>query len=114
MKALSPTRSNRWTLIPFVPASDGGAALEKAHEHQPDIPLLDAMMPVMDELQVLEHLKAEPATQTITVIMVTAKGQEQDQLRAREGGARVYITMPWEAGEVEFKVLAAELAARGQ
>ena len=96
-----------------VAAGDGVAALRKARDHHPEIILLDVMMPVMDGLQVLEHLKTDPVTRSITVIMVTAKGQSQDEIRARFAGAWDYITKPFEAAEVESKVTAAELLRRG-
>lgn len=68
-------------------AIDGGAALKKARDQRPDIILLDVLMPVMDGFQVLEGLKSDPTTQSITVIMVTAKEQQHDKFRARIAGA---------------------------
>ena len=95
-----------------VEAADGGAALEQVCREQPDIILLDVMMPVLDGFQVLENLKDSPATRSIPVIMVTARGQDQDKLRARAGGAWGYITKPWNPNEVQTKVKAAETAIR--
>ena len=95
-----------------VEAENGGVALEKVREEHPDIILLDVMMPVMDGFRVLEKLDNDPSTQWIPVIMVTAKGQERDELEARATGAWDYITKPWEPGEVESKVMNAEIAAR--
>ena len=96
-----------------VVAEDGVTALREAHNHHPEIILLDVMMPVMDGLEVLEHLKSDPVTRSITVIMVTAKGQSQDEIKARFAGAWDYITKPFEANEVETKVTAAGLLRRG-
>ena len=95
-----------------IEAADGGAALEMACSEQPDLILLDVMMPVMDGFQVLEKLKNDLSTQSIPVIMVTAKGQERDELQARATGAWDYITKPWEPGEVESKVMNAEIETR--
>ena len=87
-----------------IEAPDGGAGLEKAFLEHPDIVLLDMMMPVMDGLQVLERIKNDPYTQFTPVIMVSAKGQEQDVLKALGLGARHYITKPWDPDELESKV----------
>lgn len=97
-----------------VVAEDGATALRKARKHHPEIILLDVMMPVKDGLQVLEHLKSDPVTRSITVIMVTAKGQTQDEIQARFAGAWDYITKPFEADEVESKVMDAESLRRGR
>ncbi len=97
-----------------IEAMDGGTALQKAcHEH-PDIILLDMMMPVMDGFQVLEKLQNDPATKSMPVIMVSAKGHEEDQLRATSLGASDYITKPWEPDEVESKVMRMEIAIAGR
>ena len=93
-------------------AMDGGTALEKVRDYPPDIILLDVSMPVMDGFQVLERLQKEPATRSIPVIMVTAKGHQQDVIKARTGGAWGYVTKPWEAEEIESKVAAAETVVR--
>lgn len=93
-------------------AMDGGSALEKVCDYPPDIILLDVSMPVMDGFQVLERLQDKPATRSIPVIMVTAKGHQQDVAKARAGGAWGYVTKPWEAEEIESKVTAAETFVR--
>ena len=85
-------------------AEDGCEGLEKACSEHPDIILLDVMMPAMDGFQVLKKLKADPAGQSIAVIMVTAKGQETDVAKAKEMGAVGYICKPWEPDEVEAQV----------
>lgn len=96
-----------------VVAEDGGTALTEARNHHPEIIFLDVMMPVIDGLQVLEQIKSDPVTRSITVIMVTAKGQTQDEIHVRFAGAWDYITKPFEADEVESKVMAAESLRRG-
>ena len=93
-----------------IEAEDGGEGLEKVRSEHPDIILLDVMMPVMDGYQVLEKLKSDSAIQAIPVIMVTAKGQDTDVIRARELGASDYISKPWEPDEVESKVMKIESA----
>jgi CheY-like chemotaxis protein len=60
-------------------ASSGQEALQMAADYQPDAILLDMMMPDMDGRATLEQLKANPATQAIPVILVTAKAQQSEQ-----------------------------------
>ncbi|UBF28277.1 response regulator [Kovacikia minuta CCNUW1] len=60
-------------------ACSGQEALSMATDHQPDAILLDMMMPDMDGRSTLQKLKADPATQQIPVILVTAKVQQSDQ-----------------------------------
>jgi len=91
-----------------VVASDGGAALAVVTQEQPDIILLDVMMPVIDGLQVLRVLKGDPATCATPVIMVSAKSQEQEVREAKDAGAWDYLVKPWESGDVEAKVARAQ------
>ncbi|GAB4381401.1 MAG: response regulator [Elainellaceae cyanobacterium] len=65
-----------WTVLMV---SSGREALDVAAAEQPDAILLDMMMPDMDGRMTLQQLKANPATQTIPVILVTAKAQTPDQ-----------------------------------
>lgn len=60
-------------------ASSGEQGLKIAAEHQPDAILLDMMMPDMDGRATLQHLKTNPKTQTIPVILVTAKAQQSER-----------------------------------
>ena len=65
-------------------ASSGQEALSMAAAHQPDVILLDMMMPDMDGRMTLQHLKANPATRQIPVILVTAKVQPSEQASLAE------------------------------
>ena len=85
-------------------AVDGGAGFRRALEEHPDVILLDVMMPVMDGFQVLEKLKEHAETQPIAVIMVSARGQEQDIMRAIRGGAWGYLIKPWSQDDLESKI----------
>ena len=78
-----------------VEASDGEEAMELVGEEQPDVVLLDVMMPKMDGWQVLTALKSDPETAEIPVVMLTAKVQDQDQIRGWSSGAADYITKPF-------------------
>ena len=90
-----------------VGAEDGGAGLQMALTEVPDIILLDFMMPVMDGLQVLGKLKENPKTKAIPVIMVSAKGQDADVVKALDAGATSYVTKPWRHGELESVIASA-------
>lgn len=78
-----------------IAAADGVEGLEKARAEQPDLILLDVMMPRMDGFQALEALKRDPATQGIPVFMLTVKGKEMDRLRGLQMGVAAYITKPF-------------------
>jgi two-component system, OmpR family, alkaline phosphatase synthesis response regulator PhoP len=78
-----------------IEASDGEEAMRKVASERPDVVLLDVMMPRMDGWQVLAALKADPQTAEIPVVMLTAKVQDQDQIRGWSGGAADYITKPF-------------------
>ncbi len=79
----------------IVVASDGEEAIELARLHQPDIVLLDVIMPKMDGYEVCEQLKRDPATEGVVVILLTAKAQREDRLRGAAAGADGYIAKPF-------------------
>ncbi len=85
-------------------AADGETGFRKAMEEHPDVILLDVMMPVMDGFQVLAKLKDHAETHPMPVIMVSARGQEQDIMRAMRGGAWGYIIKPWNQDDLESKI----------
>jgi DNA-binding response OmpR family regulator len=76
-------------------AEDGATGMKLAHEKNPDLILLDWLMPVMNGLQVLAELKADSNTENIPVFMLTAKGMISDVTQAIEMGADDYITKPF-------------------
>ncbi len=75
-------------------ARSGVEALEVVQQSMPDIVLLDVMMPGMDGFETCERLKANPNTQHIPVIMVTALDQPQDRVKGLESGADDFLTKP--------------------
>jgi DNA-binding response OmpR family regulator len=83
---------------------DGEAALAAAAREHPDVIILDVMMPVLDGFAVLGRLKADPDLSTIPVIMLTARGQEQDVLSGLQGGAADYIVKPFSLKELLARV----------
>ncbi len=74
-------------------AMDGESALEAVDDDPPDLILLDIMMPGMDGYEVCRRLKANPETQKIPVIFVTAMTDVTDETRGFELGAVDYITL---------------------
>ena len=76
-------------------APDGEAGLAACRELKPDVVLLDVMMPKMDGWQVLETIKADDELKHIPVVMLTAKVQDEDQIRGWSAGAAEYITKPF-------------------
>ena len=85
-------------------ASNGKEALKKARLEKPDLVLLDVVMPKMDGFEVCRKLRKDPETQEIPIIMLTAKGQEVDQEKGREVGARDYITKPFSPSALLVKI----------
>lgn len=79
-----------------VTAPNGRVALDRITADQPQVVLLDVMMPVLDGWQVLRELKGDPATEDIPVIMLTALSEERDLIRGHLQGAVRYVTKPFE------------------
>lgn len=79
---------------------DGQELKQALKEQQPELILLDIMLPGQDGYELLEFLKGNPDTSQIPVIMVTAKEAEYDKVRGLEAGADDYITKPF--GMMEF------------
>ena len=84
-------------------AADGGKAVEMAKEIQPDLVLLDIMLPVMDGWQVCRELRK---TMKMPIIMLTAKGETEDKVSGLEMGADDYIVKPFSPGEVMARIRA--------
>jgi two-component system, cell cycle response regulator len=77
-----------------VTAMNGLDALEAVQRAKPDIILLDVMMPGIDGIEVCKRIKADPNTQHIPVVMVTALDQPEDRVRGLEAGADDFLTKP--------------------
>lgn len=77
-------------------AGDGAKGLELAHEHTPDLVVLDVMMPgAPDGLQVLDAIRADPRLEHTRIFMVTARGEKHDLDDARQRGADAYFVKPF-------------------
>ncbi len=89
-----------------VAASNGPQALQKAEEEEPDLILLDVMMPGMDGYEVARRLRANPITANTPILMFTAKSQIDDKLVGFESGADDYLTKPTHPAELQAHVRA--------
>jgi DNA-binding response OmpR family regulator len=94
-----------------IVAGDGVEGLERARSEDPHVVVCDVMMPRMDGLTVARHLKADPATAGIPILLLSAKAQEADVRAGEEAGADDYVTKPFDPLDLLDRV-AALLAAR--
>jgi class 3 adenylate cyclase len=78
----------------IIAAADGEEALELAARHQPDLLLLDVMMPKLDGLEVCRRLKGDASLPFMPIIMVTARADSRDVVAGLEAGADEYLTKP--------------------
>ena len=81
-------------------ASAGGQAINKAAAENPDLIILDVMMPDMDGYEVCRRLRADTTTQHIPIIMFTAKTLVDDKVSGFEAGADDYLTKPTHPAEL--------------
>ena len=89
-----------------VTASDGIEGLAQVGIANPDVILLDVMMPRMDGLAVARKLKSDPATKDIPIVLLSAKAQSTDIQGGLEAGAEDYVTKPFDPLELLDKVAA--------
>lgn len=81
-------------------ARNGEEALQSVAEERPDLILLDAMMPKRDGFDVCQSLRADPAYQDLTIIMLTAKSRDVERQKGMALGATDYITKPFSTREL--------------
>ena len=86
-------------------AESGEQALQVARDSQPDLILMDIVMPGLNGFQATRQLTRDPATSAIPVVMLTAKSQEADRIWGERQGARGYLVKP-----VEDSVLVATIS----
>jgi type II secretory ATPase GspE/PulE/Tfp pilus assembly ATPase PilB-like protein/CheY-like chemotaxis protein len=89
-----------------VEARDGAQALEEVDRHAPDIIILDLNLPGVDGYSVLAQLRSRQATRQLPIVVLTAKGDEDNEVRVLELGADDFLTKPFRA-----RALAARLEA---
>ncbi|GAB3158894.1 response regulator transcription factor [Micromonospora sonneratiae] len=87
-------------------AYGGYAALAAAAEFEPDLVVLDVMMPDLDGFQVARRLRAEPARQSVPVLFLTARDAVEDRISGLTVGADDYVTKPFSLEEVVLRIRA--------
>ena len=92
-------------------AKDGPQALDQVDQYNPDIIVLDLNLPTLDGYGVLTELRSRPSTRDIPVIVLTAKGEEDNEVRVFELGADDFLTKPFRARALSAR-LEAILARR--
>jgi DNA-binding response OmpR family regulator len=84
--------------------TDGDATLREAQQWQPDVILLDIMMPKISGFEVCKRLRANPASRTIGILMITALDQSSDVERAVEAGTDDFLTKPINKTELLLRI----------
>jgi DNA-binding response OmpR family regulator len=82
----------QWQDSTVIPARDGEAGLQAFYEHDPDVVVLDVMMPRRNGFEVLQEIRR---VSDVPVIMLTARGEDTDQVRGLEAGADDYVVKPF-------------------
>src|SRR5919204_6337403 len=82
----------------IITAVDGEEALDRVREFEPDLVLLDVMMPKLDGISVVKQLKQDIRLRFTPVILVTAKSDTRDVINGLEAGGDDYLTKPYEQG----------------
>jgi two-component system, OmpR family, phosphate regulon response regulator PhoB len=95
-------------------AGRGDEGLRIAREKRPDLVLLDLMLPDIPGTEICKTLKTDPATRTMQVVMLTAKGEEIDRVVGFELGADDYVTKPFSVRELLLRVQAILRRSQGE
>lgn len=85
-------------------ARNGTEALELANKEQPDLMLLDIMMPDIDGYEVCKRVKENTSTENCKVIFISAKSKESDIQKGMEMGANLYVTKPFSTRDLMKQV----------
>ena len=86
--------------------ADGEEALIRIDERQPDLVILDWMLPTVSGIEVCRRLRQRPVTRNLPIIMLTARGEETDRVRGLDTGADDYIVKPFLMSELSARVRA--------
>ncbi len=87
-----------------ITAANGEEAIDKARREQPDLIILDIMMPKIDGYETCRILKANPLTKGIPVVLLTAKGRDIDKRLGYEVGATDYIVKPFSPNKLVDRI----------
>ena len=85
-------------------AENGQEALDVLTKHRPDLILMDIQLPVMDGYEATRRLKADPATKSIPIIVVTSYALSGDEGKARDAGCDAYVTKPYSPRQLLAKI----------
>lgn len=86
--------------------TDGAQALARVAEVGPDLVILDLMLPGMSGLEILTSLRANPETQGLKIMMLTAKGQGRDREAAERAGVSAFMAKPFANADMRAQVRA--------
>jgi two-component system phosphate regulon response regulator PhoB len=89
-----------------VEAMDGEEAMTMVSEAQPDLMILDWMLPVMSGIEVCRQLRRKPRTRDLPILMLTARGEVSDRIRGLNTGADDYMSKPFSMPELLARVKA--------
>ncbi|MDB6055050.1 MAG: Integral rane sensor hybrid histidine kinase [Verrucomicrobiales bacterium] len=96
-------RSQLESQFQVVEAVDGAQAVEKANQYLPEIILLDMMMPEKDGLQVCRELREKTSTQSIPIILLTARADEETKIAVLKAGANDFLSKPFSTTELHVR-----------
>ena len=85
-------------------ARDGGEALDRVRHDQPDLVLMDVIMPTLDGFETCRRLKSDPATRLVPVVLITALQSSRDRVKGLEVGADDFLTRPVNTAELTARV----------
>jgi DNA-binding response OmpR family regulator len=85
-------------------AVNGADALKLAEQHKPDLLVLDIMLPVVNGFEVCRTVRSDPAIHDMPILMLTARGREQEIARGLALGANAYVTKPFGTRELMSKI----------
>ncbi|MBO22326.1 MAG: phosphate regulon transcriptional regulatory protein PhoB [Rhodospirillaceae bacterium] len=81
-------------------ARDGEEALLAVEEHRPDLVLLDWMLPYVSGVEICRRIRRNPETHHVPIILLTARGEEDDRIRGLDAGADDYVVKPFSPSEL--------------
>lgn len=84
--------------------SRGAKALGEVERHMPSVIILDWMLPEISGVEICKLIRANPETKNIPIIMLTAKGEEEDKIKGLSAGADDYVTKPFSVPELMARV----------
>ena len=85
-------------------AENGQEALDAVVRQRPDLILMDIQLPIMDGYEATRRIKADPATKSIPIIVVTSYALSGDEGKAREAGCDAYVTKPYSPRQLLAKI----------